>query len=387
MAKKSNRTREARQRRQRQRRQNRWSLLLVAIVIVAIVAMAMIIVSNQQVEAYIPSDLSERYDGITQSFSVEGYPQLGDLDAPVTLDEYASFACPGCEALHSDSFEAILDTVRAGQALYTFVPMQTGSIPNAQGAARAALCAGRQGKFWEMHDVLFDWQTRYANTAYSQNRLLAGAEGLGLNTATLTNCFNSAAISATLTSAMAEDVTGTPTVQVNGVTITSERAGGVPATSEIIKAIDDATPKDWGMPTEPPEDLTAEMDAEMDDAETGGAPAPDAEQDAETDSQSPAAEAVAEQESAASSGAQQSEADDESADSAEDNSPEESDNAAKSNLNDSATDAAHENVDATDENADATVAMEATEATVTANESVQAPAPQQAAEATEISDA
>lgn len=252
MAKKSSRTREARQRRQRQRRQNRWTILLLATVIVAIVAVAMIVVSNQPVEAHIPPDLSMRYEDLSQSFSVEGYPQLGDLNAPVTLTEYASFACPGCEALHSDSFDAILDRVRIGQVLFTYIPMQTGSIPNAQGAARSALCAGRQNMFWEMHDVLFDWQTRYGNTAYSQNRLLAGADGLGLNTTTLTNCFNTAAISQTLSSANTEDVTGTPTLQVNGVTIITQRAGGVPSTAEILTAIDDATPNNWGMPDEPP---------------------------------------------------------------------------------------------------------------------------------------
>lgn len=288
MAKKSSRTRAARQRRQKQRRQSRWSLLLLGIVIAAVVAVAMVIVSNQPVEAYIPPDLSKRYEDITRSFSVEGYPQLGDLNAPVTLDEYASFACPGCEALHSDSFDVMLDRARAGQILYTFVPMQTGSIPNAQGAARAALCAGRQGMFWEMHNVLFDWQTRYANTAFSQNRLLAGAEGLDLNASTLTNCFNTTGISDTLNSAQTEDVSTTPTVQVNGVTITSARAGGVPSTEEILAAIDDATPNDWGMPEEPPEEETEAETDETDDA-------PDSEAETETQPEAPAeAEAAAE---------------------------------------------------------------------------------------------
>ncbi|MCY4019881.1 MAG: thioredoxin domain-containing protein [Chloroflexi bacterium] len=295
MTKKASRTREARQRRQKQRRQNRWTILLLAIVIVAVVAVAMVVVSNQPVEAYIPPDLTERYDNISRSFSVEGYPQLGDLNAPVTLAEYASFACPGCEALHSDSFDAILDRVRGGQVLFTYVPMQTGSIPNAQGAARAALCAGRQGMFWEMHDVLFDWQTRYANTAYSQNRLLAGAEGLGLNTTTLTNCFNSAAISETLDSAITEDVTGTPTVQVNGVTIISERAGAVPSTAQIVKAIDDATPNDWGLPDELPEDVVEET-ADLSD------------QEADIEAQPQPQEPAGEDESASSAGAAQSEA-------------------------------------------------------------------------------
>ncbi len=353
MAKKSSRTREARQRRQKQRRQNRWTILLLAIVIVAVVAVAMVVVSNQPVEAHIPPDLTERYDDVSRSFSVEGYPQLGDLNAPVTLEEYASFACPGCEALHSDSFDAILDRVRGGQVLFTYVPMQTGSIPNAQGAARAALCAGRQGMFWEMHDVLFDWQTRYANTAYSQNRLLAGAEGLGLNTTTLTNCFNSAAISETLNSAMAEDVTGTPTVQVNGVTIIAERAGGVPSTVEIVKAIDDATPNDWGMPEEPPEDESEETEDASD-------------QEADIERQPQSEDPAGEEESASSASATQSEA-------------EESPVVTTDDVSEEA--AEEDEKDMNDADAAATV-----EATAIDQEPVQEPGSEEATEDTEASD-
>ena len=91
---------------------------------------------------------------------------------------------------------------KLGQVLFTYVPLNTGSIPNAPGASRAALCAGQQGRFWEMHDVLFDWQTRYGNTAFSQNRLLTGVEKLGLSSGDFTNCFNSADISATLDAAI-----------------------------------------------------------------------------------------------------------------------------------------------------------------------------------------
>ena len=200
MAKKS-RTREARQRRQKQRRQNQRLLLLGFIVAVAVVGVAVLVVSNQPVEAFIPDELSARYAGIERSNSPEGYPRLGNADAPVTVEEYASFACPGCEAFHSDSFDAVLERVKDEQVLFTYVPLNTGSIPNAPGASRAALCAGQQNLFWEMHDVLFDWQTRYGNTAFSQNRLLTGVEALGLSSGTFTECFNSADISTTLDAA------------------------------------------------------------------------------------------------------------------------------------------------------------------------------------------
>ncbi len=252
MAKKtSSRTRAARQRRQRQRRQSRSILLLAAIVVVAVIAVAFIVVRNQPVDAHIPDDLSAAYVGISRSYSRDGYPQLGEIEAPVTLEEYASFACPGCQQFHEDSLEPVLERVRAGQVLFTYVPMQTGSIPNAQGASRAALCAGQQGMFWEMHDLLFDWQTRYGNTAFSQNRLLAGVEGLGLRQSLFTGCFNSSAISATLNAALNEEVSTTPTLRVNGVTLEGEQ--GLPSSATILQAIDDATPDDWGLPQTPPE--------------------------------------------------------------------------------------------------------------------------------------
>ncbi len=265
MAKKSSRTREARQRRQKQRRQNKRVLALMGIVVVAVVAIAVVIVSNQPVEAHIPDDLSARYEGIRRSYSPEGYPRLGDPQAPVTVEEYASFACPGCEAFHSDSFDAVLERVRAGQALFTYVPLQTGSVPNAQGASRAALCAGQQTMFWEMHDILFDWQTRYGNTAFSQNRLLAGVEQLGLITNAFTDCFNSAATSATLSAAQSEAVTTTPTIRVNGVTL--DQGGALPSTQAILQAIDDALPAEWGQAS-----TTTQADLPTDAAPTDSAP-------------------------------------------------------------------------------------------------------------------
>ncbi len=258
MAKKSSRTREARQRRQKQRRQSKRVLALMGIVVVAVVAIAVVIVSNQPVEAHIPADLSARYEDIARSYSPEGYPRLGDSDAPVTVEEYASFACPGCESFHSDSFDAVLERVREGQVLFTYVPLNTGSVPNAPGASRAALCAGQQTMFWEMHDVLFDWQTRYGNTAFSQNRLLAGVEQLGLISNAFTDCFNSAATSATLGAAQSEGVSTTPTIRVNGVTV--EQGASIPSAEAILQAIDAATPADWGAPPEPEAAEPADVD-------------------------------------------------------------------------------------------------------------------------------
>lgn len=256
MAKKS-RTREARARRQKQQRQSQQRLIIAGIVIAAILGGALLFVSNQPTEAFIPQGLEDRYEDLQRSTSIDGYPRLGDPDAPVTVSEFSSFSCPGCEAFHDTSLDAIVDRVRTGQVLFTYIPLQTGSIPNAEGAARTALCAGQQGKFWEMHDVLFDWHTRYVNTAYSQNRLLAGISNLGLNPDTFNSCFFSQSISDTLANAQGESVTSTPTIQVNGVTVTADEQGRIVSAQEVLRAIDNATPNDW-VPGQSEEDATEE---------------------------------------------------------------------------------------------------------------------------------
>lgn len=243
MAKKS-RTREARQRRQKEQQKNQQRVIIAVIVVIAVLVGALLFVSNQPAEIFIPDDLTERYDGLQRSTSVEGYPRLGDPDAPVTVEEYSSFSCPGCEAFHSASVSPIIDRVRTGQVLFTYIPLDTGSIPNAQGAATTALCAGQQGQFWEMHDLLFDWHTRYVNTAFSQTRLLTGVGALGMNTDSFNSCFFSQSIADTLANAQNEGVASTPTVDVNGVTVVSQD-GGIPSTEEVLQAIDNATPSDW----------------------------------------------------------------------------------------------------------------------------------------------
>jgi len=289
MAKK-NRARAARERRKQEQRRNQQRLILVGIVIVAVLVIALVVVSTQPTEAFIPDSVDAKYEDIQRSSSIEGYPRLGDPDAPVILEEYASFSCPGCEAFHDLSFDAILDRVRTGQVLFTYIPLQTGSIPNAEGAARAALCAGQQGQFWEMHDLLFDWHTRYGNTAYSQSRLLAGVGGLGMSADSFNSCFFSQPITDTLETAISEGVARTPTVEVNGVPVIPEQSGGIPTTDEVLRAIDAATPSDWS-PNPTPID-EPEEEPETDDADAQSVEEEDTEAEADESNESDIDEAT-----------------------------------------------------------------------------------------------
>jgi NhaA family Na+:H+ antiporter len=82
---------------------------------------------------------------------------MGRADAPVTLVEYGDYECPHCRQVYpviAALQEALGDRLRY---VFRHFPIRT-SHPHAQLAAQAAEAAGAQGKYWEMHDLLFNHQ-------------------------------------------------------------------------------------------------------------------------------------------------------------------------------------------------------------------------------------
>lgn len=215
------RTRERRKQREVERRRNRQFLFLGALVVVAIIGVVLIIVSNQPAEAPIPEESVARYEGIQQSVNEEGYPVLGDPEAPVQVVEYSSFDCPHCMEFYEIVTPALIERAEAGEISFTYVPLYgTGGVPNGQGAARAALCAGEQGQFWPYHSALFSWQSLYGNQALGGNRLEAGAANLGLDMGAWLNCIQTGSQNQVLDTAnsliQTGTIRGTPTLHVNG---------------------------------------------------------------------------------------------------------------------------------------------------------------------------
>jgi protein-disulfide isomerase len=108
---------------------------------------------------------------------------LGKADAPVTLVEYSDFQCPACASYHPLVKQMIKEL---GTSTLRFVarnfplPMHE----NADEAARAAEAAGKQNKYWEMHDLLFERQSFWENETKPDQKFLSYAELLGLNTTT-----------------------------------------------------------------------------------------------------------------------------------------------------------------------------------------------------------
>ena len=143
-----------------------------------------------------------------------GYPARGPATAPVTIVEFSDFECPFCGRFYPTlkAVEKIyLNRVRI---VYRQFPLRK-MHPNAQKAAEASLCAGEQGRFWEMHDSLFEDQEHLTVDA-----LKARAVALKLDTAAFGACLDSGKQAAAIDKDIAEGakagVTGTPTIFING---------------------------------------------------------------------------------------------------------------------------------------------------------------------------
>ncbi|MFZ5655346.1 MAG: DsbA family protein [Pseudomonadota bacterium] len=88
-----------------------------------------------------------------------GAPERGSRKAPLVLVEFSDYQCPFCRR-HTQQVlpELLKNYVDAGKVRYVMKQFPLVSLhPQAELAARAALCAGDQGDYWEMHDALFAW--------------------------------------------------------------------------------------------------------------------------------------------------------------------------------------------------------------------------------------
>lgn len=164
---------------------------------------------------------------------------LGSSDAAVTLIEYSDFQCPYCGRYARETFPQILETyVLTGKIRYVFKNFPLTSIhPQAEKAAEAAECAGEQGKYWEMHEALFNNQQQWSGQASAVQTFKQFATDLGLDQARFDACLDSGTyvdkIQADMQEAAADGVNGTPAFRINGV----ELSGAQPY-SEFARMID-----------------------------------------------------------------------------------------------------------------------------------------------------
>jgi protein-disulfide isomerase len=144
----------------------------------------------------------------------------GDAKAPVTLEEFGDFQCPPCGLLHPILKQ--LETDMGPQKLrvifrqFPLVPAHA----HALNAARAAEAAGLQGKFWEMHDLIFENQNAWKDSFDVRPIFESYANKLGLDLAMFRRDLGSEVVERRIfldgKRGHALGVQGTPTVFMNG---------------------------------------------------------------------------------------------------------------------------------------------------------------------------
>lgn len=140
-------------------------------------------------------------------------PRKGSPSAPVVIVEWADFECPACRAASSVLAQAVARRPEQVQLVFKNYPLDI--HPGAETAARAAMAAHRQGKFWEMHDALFS-----TTEPLSRTTLDALAKQIGLELQTFGRDLESEAVA----DRVAEDrkqgeavrLRATPTIYING---------------------------------------------------------------------------------------------------------------------------------------------------------------------------
>ena len=147
----------------------------------------------------------------------------GGANAKVTLIEYSDFECPYCSKHYETMKKIAADYGDKIKVVFRHFPLSF--HPEAQKAAEASECAGEQGKFWEMHDNIFD-----ANLAGTMSlaKWKEEAKGLGLDTKKFDDCLDSGKYAQKVADVMdagaAAGVEGTPATFINGELV----SGAVP---------------------------------------------------------------------------------------------------------------------------------------------------------------
>lgn len=157
----------------------------------------------------------------------------GADSAQVTIIEVSDFQCPYCREFAATTYRQIDSAyIRTGRARILYINLPLSTHREAFGAAEAAMCAGAQGKFWQMHDRLFATQRDWGNRTDAAQTFERLAGEVGVDMAAWRDCTaNDRTASIVIADAMqaAEArINGTPTFIINGRGGQRALSGAVP---------------------------------------------------------------------------------------------------------------------------------------------------------------
>ena len=116
---------------------------------------------------------------------------LGDQSARVWMVEVSDFQCPYCARFHRETFAELRAAyIATGKVKLAYVNFPLAVHQHAWPAAEAALCAGAQGKYWEMHDALFTTQEKWAELPNAEPMFDSLARSVGVPAPAYRKCMS-----------------------------------------------------------------------------------------------------------------------------------------------------------------------------------------------------
>jgi protein-disulfide isomerase len=161
----------------------------------------------------------------------------GQQNAPVVIEEFADFQCPTCATMHSIVKQLVEKYPAQVSVAFRNFPLRE-LHKHAAEAARAAEAAGVQGKFWEMHDILYDKQKEWEAPDDARPLFMQYAQSLGLDMQKFTSDMDSSIISMRIVAderrGVALSVHATPTFFINGRELAFEESNTLDKLSAAV---------------------------------------------------------------------------------------------------------------------------------------------------------
>jgi protein-disulfide isomerase len=190
-----------------------------------------------------PKVQTTRLDPNLPAMKAEGY-LLGSPTAPVEVIEFADFECPACGQFATLTEPDVRTRlVNTGQVRIRYIDFPLPMHKNTWDASNAAACADEQGKFWEMHDMLFANQDRWNGEATSSPKgaFKGYAQSIGLDVPKWEACYDADRYRSRIASNRAEaerrHIESTPTFIIGGKVVP-----GTMSYDQFMKYVNDAKP-------------------------------------------------------------------------------------------------------------------------------------------------
>lgn len=205
-----------------------------------LIAGAIILVGGFIIKALItPDSSSTTTKTLTQEdqAALKTGGSMGNPNATVVVTEFGDYQCPACAAWHSIVRDKIIPTYQ-DRILFVFKNFPLSIHKNAMASSQAVEAAALQGKFWEMHNIVYDNQKDWENENDPNGKFEDYARQIGLDIDRWKSDRDSAKVKDLIKADMALgeklNLPGTPSFLVNGVLIQTNAEG------DLAKAIEKA---------------------------------------------------------------------------------------------------------------------------------------------------